>query len=122
MSKRRSLMPIDISVQDLQDQWDKQRGICPYTGWKMKLRLRKKGSSPYQASLDRIDSSCGYVRGNIQFVALMANYAKNSFDDEHLIQFCKAVARRYSSSRMATDDEAERIKQHASILEEIGLP
>jgi len=36
---------------------------------------------PFRASVDRIDSSKGYVPGNIQIVAQMVNFAKNKFDD-----------------------------------------
>jgi len=32
-----------------------------------------------QASLDRIDSSIGYIEGNVEFVCLFINLSKNSF-------------------------------------------
>jgi hypothetical protein len=41
--------------------------------------------------LDRIDSSKGYIFGNVQFVSLMANYAKRDFLEEELLRFCEAV-------------------------------
>lgn len=47
---------------------------------------------PSNASLDRIDNSKGYIEGNVRFVALMANLARQSFTDEQMIAFCKAVA------------------------------
>jgi hypothetical protein len=43
-------------------------------------------------SLDRIDSSIGYVFGNVQIVCVMANYAKSDFSDEQMREFCKAIA------------------------------
>lgn len=45
-----------------------------------------------RASLDRKDPARGYVPDNVQFVCLIANYAKNAFSDEELVLFCKAVA------------------------------
>lgn len=48
--------------------------------------------TPDRASLDRIDSSIGYVKGNIQFISLIAQFAKNDFSDTEVINFCKAVA------------------------------
>ena len=50
-----------------------------------------KSTAPDQASLDRIDNSKGYVKGNVRFVALIYNYARNGFDDEAVLAFCNAV-------------------------------
>ena len=47
--------------------------------------------TPDRASLDRIDSTKGYVKGNIQFVAVMAQYAKHGFTEQELLGFCKRV-------------------------------
>lgn len=116
-SRRRKDMPVTITVQDLRNQWIKQRGICPYTGWGINLREKTGHTTPCQASLDRIDPSRGYLPDNIQFVALMANYAKNFFDDEHLIYFCKSVAQKYSNVRVVKEDEMKRIEQSISSLE-----
>ena len=83
-----------ITLQDLKEQWDKQNGICIYTGLQMI-------NSPYvmnhqerafnRASVDRIDSSKGYTKDNIHFVTMMANLAKNSWTEQQLLDFCKLV-------------------------------
>jgi hypothetical protein len=93
-----------LTLQDLKDQWDRQDGRCVYTGWKLELpayhleraetkgRQRRFTRNLRRASLDRIDSSKGYERGNIQFVCLMANIAKSDYSSEDLVRFCQAVA------------------------------
>ena len=86
-----------ITVDDLKEQWNLQNSICPYTGIKLNLftelsRIKRGSDHLNQASLDRIDSSLGYTKDNIQFVSVMANYAKNKNDHETMIKFCKAVA------------------------------
>jgi hypothetical protein len=58
--------------------------VCPYTGKKMSLG---KETSPYSASLDRIDSSKGYMKGNVEFVCLAVNLAKQSFSREQMMTF-----------------------------------
>lgn len=86
---------LNITLQDLKDQWEKQDGICPFTGWKMKIAgwtgAVAFGKTPDRASLDRIDSSMGYVKGNIQFISLIAQYAKNDWANDVIFQFANAV-------------------------------
>jgi hypothetical protein len=31
------------------------------------------------------------MKGNVRFISLMANYARNSMSDEELLEFCRAV-------------------------------
>lgn len=84
----------EVTLQNLKEQWEKQLGICPFTGYRMVLKTNSTsglGATPYDASLDRIDNSKGYEIGNIRFISVMANYARNTFTDEELIQFCKIV-------------------------------
>jgi len=45
------------------------------------------------ASLDRIDSSLGYVKGNIQIVHKVVNQMKSYLTDEEFVAFCNEVAR-----------------------------
>ncbi|GAC1501819.1 MAG: hypothetical protein NVS2B14_14420 [Chamaesiphon sp.] len=85
-----------ITVQELKELWEKQGGCCPYTGWELDNpettnEWDNYKLHPRRASLDRIDSSVGYVPGNVQFVAVMANYGKRDFKEDELLEFCKAV-------------------------------
>jgi hypothetical protein len=81
----------NITLEYLKKLWDYQSGICPYTRKQMDLPRntidKNKKSSPIKASLDRIDSSKGYVQGNVEFVCLSVNYAKNTFSREQMIEF-----------------------------------
>jgi hypothetical protein len=92
----------DITVEYLKELWGKQQGKCPFTGWEMKLPVSTSGFKscqiPSRASLDRIDITKGYVIGNVRFICVMANYARNSFTDEQLIEFGKAVAGKHCGS------------------------
>jgi len=44
------------------------------------------------ASLDRIDSSAGYVEGNVQWVTSEVNMMKQSYSQQRFIEVCRAVA------------------------------
>jgi hypothetical protein len=85
----------DIDLAYLNELWEQQKGICPFTKQKLELRTHNYAlieNRPYQASLDRIDNNIGYIKGNVRFVALIFNYARNNFSDEQVIDFCKQVA------------------------------
>jgi hypothetical protein len=81
----------DIDVKYLKELWEKQNGICPYTGLKMILSRNtlehSKLKSLKKASLDRIDSSKGYIKGNVEFVCMAINLAKINHTKQNMIQF-----------------------------------
>lgn len=62
-------------------------GKCALSGWDIDISY----TNP-TASLDRIDSSCGYEVGNIQWVHTMVNMSKNKYDESRFIEMCIAIA------------------------------
>ena len=81
----------------------KTKSICPYTGWNLVLLpcttdYESTALTTNRASVDRIDSTKGYILDNIQFVAVIANLAKNAFTEEDLINFCFEVSKYKSLS------------------------
>jgi hypothetical protein len=88
----------DITLDDLLTQWNKQNGICPYTGLVLIQPKDADGIAlMFKASLDRVDSDLGYVRGNIQFISASANLAKNNMTHEEMIEFCKLITNHWSN-------------------------
>lgn len=86
----------EMTLEYLKEIWDSQGGICPYTGQKMTLHnsyiaRNKGGKNPFNASLDRIDSSKGYVKGNVEFVCMAVNLAKNSMSKQIMLDFFSQV-------------------------------
>lgn len=81
----------DIDKDYLKDQWNRQEGKCAYTGVDLKSSKGGNGNKNYQASLDRIDNTIGYLKGNIQFVSVTANWLKNNKDTQHVAEFFDIV-------------------------------
>lgn len=80
----------DIDLQYLYDLQNTQNGICPYT--KVKLILENTTNDPnYTASLDRIDSTKGYIKGNIQFISVSMNFLKNKYNKDTIINFFNII-------------------------------
>ena len=67
--------------------------MCAITGHKMVLAINDK----YKVSVDRIDSTKGYVEGNIQLVCWWVNKCKNDCTSNELINFAKGIMRVYGN-------------------------
>jgi hypothetical protein len=90
-----------VSLDDLLNLWNKQGGICTYTGVNLIHKETSKEKIPFFkiASLDRIDSSVGYANGNVQFVSAMANLAKHELSHKEMVEFCKTVSGFWSGEK-----------------------
>lgn len=63
--------------------WDKQEGRCAIT----KKQMVYKRRSLYTVSIDRIDSTIGYIEGNVQLVCQAINLAKSTYSNDEIIAF-----------------------------------
>jgi hypothetical protein len=84
---------VDITIDDLIEQWKKQNGICEFSGVKLTLSSYTKiNKNPiYTASLDRIDSSKGYSKENIRWVSRAMNWMKNTMSDDMVWELCNLI-------------------------------
>lgn len=91
---KRRFHDYDITLEDLLEQWEKQDGICIYSGVKLN-HPKDGGTNLTKASLDRIDSSKGYIKGNIQFISITCNHAKSDMSHEQMLNFCEMISKNY---------------------------
>lgn len=113
-AKRRS-KDFNLTLDDLKEVWETQNGTCPYTG--IALTLPEDGNITAirveeRASIDRIDSSKGYIKGNIQFVSTPINYMKSTMSDLQTKEYLKRI-----SSFTSSFNEDKTISS-SSIVEE----
>lgn len=80
----------DLTLDYLKDLWNKQNGICALTGTNMTHTILE-GKLKTNASIDKINPSLGYTKGNVQFVCNVANMMKSDMSIEDLIYFCKLI-------------------------------
>lgn len=81
-------LEFNITIEYLWNIWKQQNGKCALSGLELNLN-RIKGT----ASVDRIDSSKGYVEGNVQWIHKHLNKMKMEFSQDYFINFCNIVSK-----------------------------
>ena len=73
----------NITLRYIIDLYINQGGMCAISGLDLDEDVM---------SLDRIDSSLGYIEGNIQWVHFDVNRMKSNLNEAYFIGLCKAIA------------------------------
>ena len=95
-------LPVDITVDDLIEKNQKQKGMCFYTGNKMtsSSEMRGRGKWDYDSvSIDRIIPIKGYTKDNIVLCCFWANTAKLDLTYNELVERCKRVIEHEQNNR-----------------------
>jgi len=93
-SRRRSkILEFEITIEYAWSLFLKQNRICALSGIELDFGKNITDLNNRTASLDRIDSSKGYIEGNIQWVHKTINVMKMDLSDSVFISFCKKIAK-----------------------------
>src|SRR5207253_5662498 len=76
-----------LTFNDIKQQWDKQEGLCYYTGVKMSTLPNNK----YYFSIDRYDSNNGYTSNNIVLCCNTVNIMKQSLSHSDFLDWCNRI-------------------------------
>lgn len=91
-AKNRNI-PFDIEASDIIIPTH-----CVYLGCELTNIIGEyKGKIPTNASLDRIDSSKGYTKDNIQVISSLANKLKNNASEDTLVAFAIGILKRHKN-------------------------
>lgn len=78
----------DLSVKDIVLCWEIQQGVCAYSGRQMTLQASQLNT----VSIERIDSSTGYIPSNTVLVCQAINRMKSNFEYDDFYNLCRDVA------------------------------
>ena len=87
-ARNRRSFDFSIDLEHLLLLWKNQNGLCAYS----KLPLTIEANQQNIVSLDRIDSSKGYVVGNVQLVCRAINEMKMDRTENMFIYLCSLVS------------------------------
>jgi hypothetical protein len=75
-----------VTESDLLNQYNKQNGLCYYTGEPLSLDVGNKS-----ISIDRLDSKLGYSKENVVFTSWRINNMKNNDDEAVFLEMCGKI-------------------------------
>ena len=86
----------DLDNDFVKELNDKQNGKCAISGIEMDwetsdLRKGKAVKLWNRASIDRIDSTKGYTKDNVQLIILIVNTGKSNMAQEEFIEMCRTI-------------------------------
>jgi len=75
------------------DLWNIQDGRCAYSGMPLSIEV----NHPHVVSLDRIDSSEGYMKGNLQLVSWTVNRMKQDIEEKIFLEMCFMITEKHKN-------------------------
>lgn len=80
----------DLTPEFIISLYDKQKGKCALSGIEM-TTIIQSGKNTYNASIDRIIPSLGYIKTNVRLVCSQVNMMRSNLEDFEIINICKAI-------------------------------
>jgi hypothetical protein len=105
-SARDRNIPFVVTIEDGWSLYEQQGGLCALSGVPIAFATQASKQRQKTASLDRIDSSKGYVLENIQWVHKQINYMKGKMLLPELVEWCKAITST-QGGKMLFDDRRQ---------------
>ena len=86
-----------ISLKYIWDLFVKQNSMCILSNLELSFPKNKRtvSESTYSASLDRIDSTKGYIEGNVQWIHKDINLMKQQYTMEYFCYMCNLIAKNH---------------------------
>jgi hypothetical protein len=84
-------LPFTVTIEDAWSIFKKQDGRCAFTGLTLSFPKDARDTTS-NASIDRVDSSQGYVKDNIQWVDKRINFMKYTLSADEFVELCHLVS------------------------------
>lgn len=82
---------INIDIKYAWEKFIEQDRKCALSGEPLFFAISNSKKYSSNASIDRIDSSKGYIKGNIQWVTKKINRMKMDLDEQEFLKLCKNI-------------------------------
>lgn len=107
-----------LSHEEAECLLKQQNHKCALTGWQIGFGRGRKKSGRHSdgettASLDRIDSSLNYTKGNVQWVHKDVNRMKQAFSETRLLEMCEAIIAHAKDGKNVGSTEVSQVRKDA---------
>lgn len=98
-----SKIKFELTIEYIWDLYIKQNKKCAISG--VNINFEEKNTTIRKhtktASLDRIDSTKGYLKGNVQWIHKDINYMKTDLTQEEFFKWCEII---YNFQKLKTNN------------------
>lgn len=87
-------LPFNLTAEYLLDVWNKQKGLCYYTGEPLDFTVVLESqlqAHPLAPSVDKLIPELGYVEDNVVWCLQTINQMKRDFPYEQFMEICKRI-------------------------------
>lgn len=121
-AKKRGI-EVSVTGPELEAQYKLQNGLCWYTGIPLQLArtsdfLTKRQADLSTLSVDRVDSSRGYVAGNIVLCCNAVNKLKGTATERSTRDFINLIV---SNAKERCEIKVKRLSSRATLPFKVGL-
>lgn len=90
-------LDFDLDIEYLWNLFLEQDRKCSLSGLDIHLNSKCVEKKFKTATLDRIDSNIGYIKGNVQWLHRDINKMKNNFPEKYFIKLCELIYKKNGS-------------------------
>lgn len=101
-----------LKRQDILTLLMEQDYRCPVSGSYFTHDAFDAGRSPFQPSVDRIEGSVGYDRGNVRIVCLLVNLAMAEWGEEPLLKIAERISKRVLTPGLRPDCPGQQVVEN----------
>ena len=98
LAQARKRAEVSIDQTYLMALYDSQEGLCALSNIRMTWATGK--TSPTSISMDRIDSTKGYIDGNVRLVCVCVNAFRSTMNDDELLKMAKSLVLSMESKKI----------------------
>jgi hypothetical protein len=95
--RKASAVQSDLTVDYLIDLYNRQNGLCYYSGEKMIFGWIDGKVNHNSLSLDKLDPSKGYVQGNVRWCTYLANTMKQDLTEQEFYSHIRSILNVYDT-------------------------
>jgi hypothetical protein len=91
----RPVKPVTLTVQDLIDMFNKQKGLCYWSGLPLDPAFNKIKHHPFAISPERLDNALPYDTSNVVLCRRMFNLGRMAFPEKDFGDVMKVLKEEY---------------------------